>query len=94
MRTSVNISWMISYLVEQEEYYIIYGFESDELDFTTESILSVSNTSLENQIYSLVIDGLKTATVFYGEVVAAFGMSGEFQRYSDIFAFRTKENGT
>lgn len=91
--TSVNISWTVPYIVEEEEYYIIYGVESDELDMTSDSIPSVSDTSLENQTYSLYVEGLKSGTVYYAQVVAAFGMSGEFKRYSDTFVFRTKEDG-
>ena len=71
-------------------YYIIYGPYVDELDYTSDSIQS---TSTQNGTYSLAIDGLDIATVYYGRVVAAFGNSGEFRRYSDAFAFRTKENG-
>ena len=92
--TSVNISWTITYFNEEEEYYIIYGFESDDLDETSDSIMSVSNTSLENQTYTIHIEGLDAATIYFAKVVAVFGASGEFKRYSDTFVFRTKENGT
>lgn len=67
--------------------------ESEDLDQTSDSISSSTNTSLVNQTYSLVIEGLDTGTIYYAQVVAAFGDSGEFKRYSDTFAFRTKENG-
>ena len=81
------------YIVEEEEYYIIYGFDSNELYMTSDSVSSVSDTSLENQTYSLYVEGLESATVYYAQVAAAFGLSGEFKRYSDNFIFRTKEDG-
>ena len=90
LQTSANISWTITTFEDEEEYYITYGYESDELEFTSDRVQS---TSLENQTYSLVIGDLDTATVYYGQVVAVFGESGEFKRYSDTFVFRTKENG-
>ena len=91
--TSVNVSWVVPYLEEEEEYYIIYGLDSDELDMFSDSILSVSDTNLENQTYSLRVEGLDAGTIYFAQVVAAFGTNGEFERYSDIFVFRTKENG-
>ena len=94
MVTYVNISWIIPSFIEEEEYYIIYGLDSDKLEFISDSIESVSNVSLENQTYSLVVGGLEAATIYYGQIVAAFGgMSLEYKRYSNMFVFRTKENG-
>lgn len=87
--TSINISWEIPYSTEEEEYYIMYGFSSNDLNFTTDSIESVT---LEKQTYSLAIDGLEISEVYIAQVVAAFGASNEFKRYSATFAFRTKEN--
>lgn len=92
--TSINISFTVPYFLEEEEYYIIYGFNSDELYLTSDTILSVSDTSLENQTYTIRIEGLEAGTIYFAHVVAAFGVSGEFRRYSDAFVFRTKENGT
>lgn len=92
--TSINISFTVPYFLEEEEYYIIYGFNSDELYSTTDSILSGSDTSLENQTYTIPIEGLEAGTIYFAQVVAAFGVSGEFKRYSDTFVFRTKEYGT
>ena len=71
----------------------MYGLDSGELEFTSDIVQSVLNVSLEDQSYSVVIRGLETATIYYGQVVAVFGMSGEYERYSDMFVFRTKENG-
>ena len=84
---------MVPYITEEEEYYVTYGLDSGELEFTSDMVQSVLNVSLEDQSYSVVISGLETATIYYGQIVAAFGMSGEYKRYSDMFVFRTKENG-
>ena len=92
-KDTANITWRIPYFTEQEEYYIIYGMESDDLDQSSDSISSPTNTSLVNQTYSLMIQGLDIGTIYYCQVVAAFGEIGEFKRYSDTFAFRTKESG-
>ena len=91
---SINISFTVPYLLEEEEYYIVYGFNSDELYSTSDSIPSVSNTSLENQTYTIFLEGLEVGTIYFAQVVAEFGVSGEFKRYSDTFVFRTKEYGT
>ena len=77
----------------EEDYYIIYGLDSDALNITSDSIPSVSNTSLENQTYSILLDGLDVSTVYFAQIVAAFGMSGEYKRYSETIVFRTKEYG-
>lgn len=91
--TSVNISFTVPYFLEEEEYYIIYGFNPDELYSTSDPIMSVSDTSLENQTYTIHIEGLEAGTIYYAQVVAVFGVSGESQRYSNDTTFRTKENG-
>ena len=78
----------------EEEYYIIYGSDPNELNVTSDTVPSVSNTSLENQTYSILVEGLDVSTVYFAQIVAAFGANGDFKRYSETFVFRTKEYGT
>ena len=89
----VNISWKIPVFVEQESYYVRYGYQNTYFDYTSDSISSESNVSITNQTYSMMIEGLVDGTVYYAQVVAAFGESNQYKRFSDTFAFRTKETG-
>ena len=91
--SSVNISWNIPSISEVEEYIVLYGMESDSLNLTSSTIDSVSDTTLENQAYSVVLDKLDEETIYYFQVLAQYGFANLFKRYSDIVAFRTLERG-
>ena len=90
---SVNVSWTIPSLMETEEYIVQYGIESDNFNLTSSSVESVTNTTLVNQTYSVVIDNLDMGTVYYVRILAQYGIDDLFKRYSDITAFRTLEEG-
>ena len=91
--TSVNVTWNIPSISETEEYIIEYGFEPDKLNSTSSTLDSVTDTSLQNQSYSLVIDKLDTGTIYYLRVMAQYGFANLFKRYSSTIAFRTLEKG-
>ena len=91
--TSVNITWTIPSIAEMEEYIVQYGVESDNLNLTSSTVDSVSDTTLENQTYSVVLDQLKNGTIYYAQVLAQYGFGNLFKRYSDNIALRTLEDG-
>lgn len=75
---------------EQEEYYVLYGKDPENLDQATGSIPSLSDTSIINSTYSLVVTGLESGVVYYAQVVAAFDV---FERFSEATVFLTKAPG-
>ena len=75
----------------QEEYYIQYGIDSTTLNQRTDSILSVSNTTLINQMYELTVDGLDSGRLYYLSVVAVFKVFA--RRQSRVEVNRTNEEG-
>ena len=90
---SVNVTWTIPSFVETEEYIIEYGLKSDNLNLTSSSVNSSTDTSLVNQTYSVVLDDLKVGTIYYMRVLAQYGYQNLYKRYSDVVAFRTLEEG-
>lgn len=87
---SARISWRIPTLEEQEEYYVLYGTDPENLYQTTGSIVSSSDTSIINATYSLVVEGLESGRVYYAQVAAAFDI---FERFSEATVFLTKAPG-
>lgn len=79
--------------METEEYKIEYGVESDNLNLTSQIVNSVTDRTLVNQTYSVIIDNLEMGTIYYVRVLAQFGIDGLYKRYSDVTAFRTLEEG-
>lgn len=75
----------------QEQYFVEYGVESNNLNQTSIQVSSVADITLQNQTYSVTLQGLTPATIYYFRVSAVF--EEVFQRYSDLSAFRTYENG-
>lgn len=91
---SANITWTIPRFVESEEYIVEYGVDSDNLNLTSSTVDSNSDTSLVNQSYSVLLEGLEVGTIYYIRVLAQFGINGLYKRYSDVIAFRTLEEGS
>ena len=91
--SSANISWNIPSITEMEEYELQYGVESHNLNLTSSTIDSVSDTTLENQTYSTILDELDMGTIYYVRVLTQHGFGNLFKRYSNVFAFRTLEDG-
>ena len=58
---------------------------------TSSPILSVTNTSLVNQTYSLTLQGLNPSTTYSVRVVAVYDIISA--RYSDLLPFRTYDQG-
>lgn len=91
--TSVNISWTIPSFPEIEEYTVQYGVESNSLNLTSSTIDSVTDTTLVNQTYSIVINDLEAGTIYYMRVLAQYGVDIVYNRYSELTVFRTLEQG-
>ena len=87
---SVIVSWTIDYVIERQEYYLVYGVDEDALNLTSYSILRDSDISLRNQSYNITLTGLFTGTDYYVFVVAEYGFS---EVYSDTILFTTTEVG-
>lgn len=88
---SALVSWTVPSVTEQQEYYVLYGLDPSDLNYTTERIPGNANTSLTDQTYSTTIQGLTSGTLYYVQVVAEFG---SVILNSEIMSFRTIEPGT
>ena len=75
----------------QENYFVEYGVESNNLNQTSDPVPSVMDITLQNQTYSVTLQELAPATIYFFRVSAVF--EEVFQRYSELSAFRTYENG-
>lgn len=75
----------------QEQYYVEYGTDPNNLNQTTAPIQSPSDTSVTDSNYSTTLAELKPATIYFFRVVA---VSDEiYRRYSEVGILRTKEPG-
>lgn len=68
-----------------------YGTDPDNLNLTSDSIPSPSNTSLTNVMFGTTLSELDDSTIYYFRIAAVF--DEVFKRYSEIASFRTKEPG-
>lgn len=84
------MTWRIPSFIFQEQYYVEYGTNPDELDIITDPINSTSNTSITNMTYSTALTGLANSTIIAYRVVAVYDI---YRRYSDVAYFRTSEPG-
>lgn len=75
----------------QENYFVEFGVESSNLNQTSDPVPSVIDITLQNQTYSVTLQELAPATIYFFRVSAVF--DDVFQRYSELSAFRTYENG-
>lgn len=89
-RNTAVISWTVEYVLEQQEYSLIYGVDENSLNLTSNRILGNANTSLTNQQYSIMLTGLTMGTDYYVFVIAEYGLT---TLYSDTISFRTTDNG-
>ena len=86
-RDSVAIVFEIPQYITQETYTVVYGNESTNLNQVSEPMESTNGTSA----YTITIDGLSTATIYYFQIVATYDVV--YNRYSDLSLFRTREDG-
>ena len=85
-----EVSWTIPSFAVQEQYYVAYGTDPNNLNQVTHTINSPVDTSLVNQRYSTTLSGLLSGTIYYIEVIAVY--NEEFVRYTEA-AFLVKEPG-
>ena len=88
--TSATVSWTIPSFITPEQYYVAYGTDPDNLNQTSATINSPTDTSLTNLPYSTTLSGLEPGSLHYIQVTAVF--DDEFVRYTEIL-FLTKEPG-
>ena len=86
--TSVVVSWTIEYVLEQQEYFLVYGVDEDALHLTSSSVLGHSDISLTNQAYNITLTGLTIGTDYYVAVIAEYGFTF---LYSDTISFTTHD---
>ena len=89
--TSAVVSWRIPSFIVQEQYYVLYGTDPENLDQVTETISSLEDTTLVNSTYSISLQGLDEGTLYYVQVAAVY--NEVFARYSEVIPFITKEPG-
>lgn len=87
---SAVISWTVSSISSPQEYTVEYGDDEDNLNETSE-VLSVSDTSLTDQMYSVSLNGLRQGVLYYLRVSTT--NAGNVTFYSDSESFRTLEPG-
>ena len=82
------MSWVVPSVIQQQEYYVIYGLSPSTLDETSATVMGVSDITLTDQQYSVNLTGLSDSTMYYFRVVATFG---DIVLMSDINTFRTQD---
>lgn len=85
---TATISWVVPSVPVWQQYSLIYGVESDNLNQSWGLLFSPVDTTLLNQEYSLTIQGLTQGTQYYLQVSSTFGYS---VIYSDLVPFLTLE---
>ena len=80
--------------MEIEEYIVQYGVKSRSFNLFSSTVDSVTDTTLVNQTYSVVVNNLEAGTVYYIRVLAQYRVDFIYRRYSDIIVFRTLEEGS
>jgi len=88
---SARVTWTVASVTEQQQYYVLYGLDENNLNYSTDRISGNANTSLTDQTYSTTIQGLTSGTLYYVQVAAEFGST---ILYSETISFRTIEPGT
>lgn len=89
MLNEVTISWSIPLFTEPEEYIVVYGLSASDLNLFSETVNSINNTNINNQPYSVTLQNLDSATLYFFRVVATFGTDGIYVRYSEVLSFIT-----
>ena len=76
--------------IEPEEYVVAYGLSPTSLNMTSDTVMSITDTSINFQPYELRLQGLMGATLYYFRVEARFGVGNLYFRHSDVFFFFTQ----
>jgi hypothetical protein len=84
--TSVTIQWVVPSVTQQQQYTVFYGTDFLNLDQTSATLLSNSDTSLTNQQYFVVITGLQVGTTYYFRISVSVG---DLTFTTDVNEFRT-----
>ena len=87
---SARVSWRIPSFITQEEYYVAYGSDPDNLNQTTTSVDSPTDTSLTDLSYSITLSNLDPGQFHYIQVTAVY--DDIYVRYTES-SFITKEPG-
>ena len=87
---SAAVSWTVEYVIEQQEYYLVYGVDEDALNLTSRTVQGNPDTSLTNQTYNITLNGLTFGTEYYVIVTAVYGFT---TLYSDTVSFTTIDQG-
>lgn len=87
--TEARISWNIPSFTEQEEYVVEYGLSATALDLESDTVLSITDTSVNFYHYNVTLEGLSIGTQYYFRVVARFGTGDVYIRSTEIFSFLT-----
>lgn len=87
---TANISWRIPYITSPEVYVVQYGLSSDDLSTSTDAISSGFDTSITNQEYSVVLEGLPYVTLHYFKIVVTNDIG---RAESEVLSFTTPEGG-
>lgn len=88
--TEATITWNIPEFIEQEEYTVEYGLSPSNLNLESETVQSITDTSVNFEQYSVTIRNLTGGTAYYFRVVARFGTGGVYVRHTEVFAFFTQ----
>ena len=82
------MSWIVPSVIQQQQYYVIYGLSSSALSETSATVIGTANTTLTDQQYSVGLTGLSNSTMYYFRVLAEFD---DIVLMSDINTFRTQD---
>lgn len=88
--TEALISWHIPFFIEQEEYVVEYGLSATALDLESNTVPSITDTSVNFERYDVTLEGLSVGTQYYFRVVARFGTGDVYVRSTVIFSFFTQ----
>ena len=90
--SSAIIAWIIPYIeLTSEQYTVLYGESSDELDQSTSPIPSYADITLENQTYTVTLTQLDAVTTYYFRVQS---QNSQLSSLTEIMQFTTTEAGT
>lgn len=87
--TEATISWNIPFFSEQEEYIVEYGLSATSLDLMSETVQSITDTSINFQPYEATLQGLTGGTQYFFRVLAQFGVGNIYHRSTNVFSFFT-----
>ena len=89
--SSAIIEWRVPFVAyTTEEYVVLYGTDENALDQMSDIVTGGTDTSAENQIYSVTLDGLETFTIYYFQVRAENTYSFTLSMQSQ---FTTQQDG-